>query len=179
MRENTLWEKLHAIAQEEKRPPVKLRQTVAARLARKRLMRHLEGFTDDEALWWKVQREVPQAWATVEEDIETDEPRVKVTLYLDQSVARLFRAMGKGWHDRINRILATYAQMRMGEVERERQDMQAILDTRGLPVPEALTVWYLEHRAMFEKLPEREKSALDTVFGVLRDTHLDNGKNAG
>jgi len=43
---------------------------------------------------------------------------VKMSLYLDESVARFYRAMGTGYQARINRILATFAQMRISQVKR-------------------------------------------------------------
>ncbi|WP_348540471.1 BrnA antitoxin family protein [Shimia sp. R9_3] len=43
------------------------------------------------------------------------ERKEKVTLYLDKSVARFYRAMGKGYQARINRLLATWAQMKIAE----------------------------------------------------------------
>ena len=98
--------------------PHRLRQTRTARMARARLARHLQGFGSDRDLWWRVQDLVPEAWATVEEDIDCEEEKVKVTLRLDASVAKLFRAMGKGYQARINLILSSYAQMRIGEIDR-------------------------------------------------------------
>ena len=38
-----------------------------------------------------------------------------MTLYLDRSVAKAFKAMGQGYQARINRILETWLQMRMAE----------------------------------------------------------------
>lgn len=179
MREPTLWAKLHAIAEANKPKPIKLRQTKTAKLARQRLMRHLEGFRDDAQLWWKVQREVPEAWATIDEDVEVSEPKVKVTLYLDQSVVKLFKSMGRGWQGRVNRVLAAYAQMRISEVMREQRGLPAILQEYGLPVPDELSEWYLEHRDRFEGLKEAEQNALDIVFGVVNTPGLDKTKDAG
>lgn len=112
-------------------PPTRFAQTRTARLARARLARHLHGLGDDEGLWLRVQERVPEAWATVEEDLDCAEDKVKVTLRLDASVARLFRAMGKGYQARINHILATYAQMRMGEVARQARDLGARMAEYG------------------------------------------------
>ncbi|SMH40377.1 BrnA antitoxin family protein [Maritimibacter sp. HL-12] len=78
---------------------------------------------DDTPIWvYDLREEVPAAWATLEQDIDVEEPRVKITLRLDASVARYFRAMGKGYQERINRVLATYAQMKIArvlEIDRE------------------------------------------------------------
>ncbi len=60
-----------------------------------------------------IEQKVPEAWHTLERDLDVSEKKVKVTLWLDESVARFYRAMGKGYQPRINRILATWAQMRI------------------------------------------------------------------
>jgi uncharacterized protein (DUF4415 family) len=92
----------------------------------------LQGFGDDYDLWHRVKERVPEAWATVEEDIDCEEEKVKITLRLDASVAHLFRAMGKGYQARINHILATYAQMRMGEVARQARELGAVMAELGV-----------------------------------------------
>ena len=52
--------------------------------------------------------------------MECSEPKEKITLYLDRSVVRLFRAMDRGYQGRINRLLSTWAQMKIaGEVALE------------------------------------------------------------
>ena len=60
-----------------------------------------------------IRRNVPDAWHTLEMDLDVAEPTQKVTLYLDRSVVKAFRAMGRGYHARINRLLQTYLQMRI------------------------------------------------------------------
>lgn len=46
------------------------------------------------------------------------EKKEKVTLYLDRSVARCFRGMGRGYQARINQLLRTWMQMKIArEVE--------------------------------------------------------------
>ncbi len=78
------------------------RLTKTERIARSKLFRHLwEARTDvlDDAL----EKEVPDSWHTLEADLDVEEPKVKVTLYLDASVAKMFRAMGHGYQARINR----------------------------------------------------------------------------
>jgi uncharacterized protein (DUF4415 family) len=115
----------------EATPPSRFAATKTARLARARLERLIDGQGDDLTLWRKVQKRVPDAWATLEEDIDCQEERVKITIRIDTSVARFYRAMGSGYQARMNRILATYAQMKIGEVERERQiekDLDAYLE---------------------------------------------------
>ncbi len=92
--------------------PLSKPATKTERIARDRLFRQLwEGEAD--ILDQMVRDQVPDAWHTLEADLDVEEPKVKVTLYLDASVARVFRAMGTGYQARINRLLATWAQMKM------------------------------------------------------------------
>jgi len=81
--------------------------------ARERLMRDLIYLMREDWVPRTVAREIPEAWHTLEHDLDVAEEKVKVTLYLDASVAKFFRAMGKGWHGRINRLLGTYMHMKL------------------------------------------------------------------
>ena len=93
------------------------RMSKTERLARDRLMRDLIHLSRDDWIDAALAEAVPDAWHTLEADTDVDEPREKVTLYLDRSVARFYRAMGRGYHARINRLLRTWAQMKIaGEV---------------------------------------------------------------
>jgi uncharacterized protein (DUF4415 family) len=97
--------------------------TKTERIARGKLFRHLweaRGETIDPDL----EAEVPDAWHTLEADIDVEEPKVKVTLYLDTSVARVFKAMGTGYHARINRVLATWVQLKIAGLFREREEIE-------------------------------------------------------
>ena len=114
------------------------RQTLTARMARRRLSRHLEGLESERGLWVRVQKLAPEAWATLEEDIWCDEPKVKITIRVDASVAKFYRAMGPGYQGRMNRVLATFAQMRIGEVERETRSLRELLDAYGPEVSDRL-----------------------------------------
>lgn len=67
---------------------------------------------------YHVQAQVPEAWDTLEQDVDVAEPKMRVTLLLDASVAKFYRAMGKGYQARMNRVLATFAQMRIAQVRR-------------------------------------------------------------
>ena len=99
------------------------RMTKTERIARSKLFRHLweaRGDVLDDAL----EGVVPEAWHTLEADIDVEEPKVKVTLYLDASVAKLFRAMGSGYQARINRVLGTWAQMKIAGLLREREEIE-------------------------------------------------------
>ena len=86
------------------------------RLARERLLRNLRALQDEPLFVYSVREIAPDAWATLEEDLDVEERKVKVTLLLDESVAKFYRAMGQGYQARINRILATFAQMKIARV---------------------------------------------------------------
>ena len=62
----------------------------------------------------EVREEVPDAWHIIVVDLDCHAPKQKVTLYLDAPVAKAFKAMGQGYQARINRILATYLEMKGG-----------------------------------------------------------------
>ncbi len=53
------------------------------------------------------------------------EKKVQVTIRLDESVAKFYRAMGRGYQGRINRVLATYAQMRIAKANMFERDFAA------------------------------------------------------
>jgi hypothetical protein len=94
------------------------RLTKTQTLARDTLMRDLIHLSRDGWITATLPDVVPDAWHTLEADLDVEEPRVKVTLYLDRSVARFYRGMGRGYHARINRLLRTWAQMKIaGEVQ--------------------------------------------------------------
>ena len=79
-----------------------------------------------------ARKEIPEAWNTLEMDVEAEGPKEKVTLYLDRAVARMFKAMGKGYQGRINRILETWMQMKMAEkAEFRKTVMDAVEDARA------------------------------------------------
>ena len=90
-------------------------QTKTARLAREALLKNLIALEQDHWLDSAIREEIPEAWHRLEQDIEVEEKKEKVTLYLDRSVARFYRAMGKGYQARINRLLASWAQMKIAE----------------------------------------------------------------
>lgn len=94
------------------------RMTKTERIARDRLMNDLIHLSRDGWIDTTLAEEVPDAWHTLEADLDVEEPREKVTLYLDRSVVRFYRGMGRGYHARINRLLRTWAQMKIaGEVQ--------------------------------------------------------------
>jgi len=87
------------------------RITKTERIDREGLMKNLIQLMRDDWIPIRIADEIPDAWHTLEADLDVTEPKEKVTLYLDCSVARFYRAMGKGYQARINRLLATWAQM--------------------------------------------------------------------
>ena len=91
------------------------------RLARERLHRLLfeSRMEDEEELIEVARRQVPDAWHVVEADMDVEKPKEKVTLYIDRSVVKVLRAMGKGYRARINRILATWVQMKIADLKAE------------------------------------------------------------
>gem|GEM_PF-4536393 len=50
---------------------------------------------------------------------------MKITLRLDESVAKFYRAMGAGYQARISRILGLWANMKIGEVLRMEEAIYA------------------------------------------------------
>lgn len=87
------------------------------RLAAERLVAHHIAAEFEEGNDWDVREQIPEAWLTLEQDVDVFEPKTKVTLWIDESVAKFYRAQGKGWHRRVNRVLATYAQMKIADVK--------------------------------------------------------------
>lgn len=88
------------------------RMTKTERLARRRVIWNLWRASEDIVPLDEIRAEVPEAWHSIVEDLDCSEPKDKLTLYLDRSVAKAFRAMGKGYQARINRILLTWLQLK-------------------------------------------------------------------
>ena len=91
------------------------RPTQTQRTAREKLMHDLIFLTQDSWVPSTVAEEIPEAWHTLEHDLPVSEKKQKVTLYLDASVLGFYRAMGRGYQARINRLLATYAHMKVAQ----------------------------------------------------------------
>jgi uncharacterized protein (DUF4415 family) len=87
----------------------------AQRMAERRL-KHLLLDLYEEPLPYEAEWTIPEAWATLEEDIDIVEKKLKITLRLDESVVKFYRAMGPGYQAQMNRVLATYAQMKIAKV---------------------------------------------------------------
>ena len=91
------------------------RMSKAERMARDGMIRFLQQQTFEASdLSLELRDKVPLAWHTLEHDLDVEEPKMKVTLRLDESVAKFYRAMGPGYQARISRILALWAHMKIG-----------------------------------------------------------------
>jgi hypothetical protein len=90
--------------------------TKTERLARRRLVYHLWLASEDRLPMRELRDEVPDAWHLIEADLDCRAPKQKMTLYLDAPVAKMFKGMGRGYQARINRILATWVEMKIGHV---------------------------------------------------------------
>ncbi len=100
----------------------------------RRLRHALTEQISEDRLVGELEQIVPDAWAMLEADVLCHERKEKVTLYLDASVARFFRAMGTGYQARINRLLTLYAQAKIAEVrwfeEAESREVNAAAQDR-------------------------------------------------
>ena len=90
------------------------RMTRTEKLARRRLIYHLWLAEEDELPLAWMRAELPEAWHTIEADIDCMEPKRKVTLYLDASVTKMFRSMGQ--ERRSQWVAATHALKRSAGV---------------------------------------------------------------
>lgn len=86
---------------------------------------------EDAGFMERAKREVPDAWLTLEMDIEVAAPKDKMTLYLDRNVIKFFRAMGHGYQARINRVLETYLQMKIADNVHFEMDMLEAIEQAG------------------------------------------------
>jgi len=110
------------------------RMSKTERTARDGLMKNLIYLMQENWIPDTIAEEIPAAWHTLEQDVECAEPRQKVTLYLDRSVVKFYRSMGQGYQARINRLLATYAQMHLA---REIKLEEALKERLGYQTKEA------------------------------------------
>jgi len=102
------------------------RKTKAERMARQGMIRFLnEEMLENTDLSLALRDKVPEAWHTLEHDLDVAEPKEKVTLRLDASVARFYRGMGAGYQARISRILALWANMKIAEALRMEEAIYA------------------------------------------------------
>ncbi|SFJ92522.1 BrnA antitoxin family protein [Celeribacter neptunius] len=125
------------------RRPQRPRLTKTQRLAMDRLERQVYALGKLDMFDWDVAQIVLEAWATLEQDLDVTEKKVKVTLRLDESVAKFFRAQGQGYQARINRVLGTYAQMKIAEIALTERKFKAWRAARkaGASEAEQLAAW--------------------------------------
>ncbi len=64
----------------------------------------------------EMRAKLPEDWHLVEHDADLTEPKQKVSLYLDRSVARSFQAMGKGYQGVVNRVLRSWMQAKAAQM---------------------------------------------------------------
>ena len=91
-------------------------QTRTARLAYERVIGNVVDLEYDGLTPYWVRDHIPEAWDRLEKDVDVFEKKVQITIRLDESVAKYFRAMGPGYQSRINRVLASFAQMRIAQI---------------------------------------------------------------
>jgi len=98
------------------------------RIARQRLFRYIhEEDLESADLSLALRDHVPLAWHTLELDLDVEEPKTKITLRLDHSVAKFYRAMGHGYQARINRILALWANMQIAKALRQEEAITRLM----------------------------------------------------
>jgi uncharacterized protein (DUF4415 family) len=111
--------------------------TKTQRIAQERLYRYAWEESRDMLDLDQLRDTVPDAWHTLEQDLDVREKKEKVTLYLDVSVAKFYRGMGTGYQTRINRLLATWAQMKIAEAMHGDALLNRV-EGEGAAAPEAL-----------------------------------------
>jgi uncharacterized protein (DUF4415 family) len=107
------------------RTPVIRGQSRAARNAYERMV--LDAYTEEVERFegmYDLRDVIPEAWERLEKDIDLPERKTRVTIRLDESVAKFFRAQGPGYQRLVNRVLATYAHMKIAEVEPSERRLQ-------------------------------------------------------
>ena len=57
--------------------------------------------------------QLPHEWKQIALDLDVTEKKEKVTLYLDRSVARMYRNLGQGYQGVINRVLRVWMQCKI------------------------------------------------------------------
>jgi uncharacterized protein (DUF4415 family) len=87
------------------------KMTKTERLHYDRFLRNAWELKAETGVYPEMSWEIPEAWNILEKDLDVAEPKDRITLRLDRSVVQFYRAMGRGYQARMNRILATYAQM--------------------------------------------------------------------
>lgn len=83
-------------------------RTIAQERAHSELMLELERQAQDLRDLRLRRSLIPSDWGKLEETAPVRRRRRKVTVALDEDVARWFRGLGEGYHRRINGVLRTY-----------------------------------------------------------------------
>jgi len=108
--------------------PKRVPMSKTRRLYFERSLLNLRALEAEDAWDYAVRAVIPEAWDTLEQDVDVTEKKQRVTLLLDASVAKFYRAMGQGYQARINRILSTFAQMRIAEVRKTERMIEEEMD---------------------------------------------------
>ena len=95
----------------------------ADRKPTKRDLRYLQSATDSlMQLHMKVYGQdimslhAPKEWEALEETFKCETKKKRITLLLDEPVAKFFRMKGRGYQALINEVLKTYAELRLAKV---------------------------------------------------------------
>ena len=91
------------------------RKTRAQMTALDRLQRDIQYLDRESWISREIGHHIPDAWHTLEHDVDVEPKKQKVTLYLDAPVVRYFRGMGNGYQERINRLLSTWMNMKVAD----------------------------------------------------------------
>ena len=83
-------------------------RTIAQERAHNAMMMELDNLERDVADARLRRALIPKEWRGLEKTAPTRPRRQKVTVALDEDVARWFRGLGQGYHGRINAVLRTY-----------------------------------------------------------------------
>ncbi len=102
--------------------------TKTQRIARDKLSEILWRSQNEDVISTALRDEVPDAWHRLEADLDVHEKKVQITIRLDASVAKFFRAMGHGYQARINRILETWARMKIAGALDGEARMEAMIE---------------------------------------------------
>jgi uncharacterized protein (DUF4415 family) len=102
--------------------------TKRERMARERLLKDFHVLDSEDRFLDYIKARVPDAWRTLERDVDVTEKKVLVTLRVDESVAKFYRAMGRGHQERMNRVLSAFAQLRISQSQRLAEQIEDARD---------------------------------------------------
>ncbi|WP_375688628.1 BrnA antitoxin family protein [Pseudooceanicola sp. LIPI14-2-Ac024] len=90
------------------------RMTKSERIARRNYSRD-HAFLETVSLSHDVTKRFPLEWKLLAHDLDVTERKEKVTLYVDRSVARMYRGLGQGYQGVMNRVLRVWMQAKTAE----------------------------------------------------------------